>query len=350
MAAAGPDTGPATGAATGADTGPDRGPDTSLVSLYRWLDTVPLSRPRRNIARDFSDGVLAAEVVKFFLPSMVELHSFVPTSSTAQKVANWGHLNRKVLSKLNLLVPEAMIQQLVQSRPGMAEQLLQLLRDKIQERQRLRRAGAGQVRGTGDGESRGQADGEGRQDPQGMDPLGKGRAWAWDRGKEFLPGRVGGAGLELPDSPDPWMSQTGLEPPRAVTGGCPPYFPEFFLPLRRTASGCRQRGEKGAIPGHRLRSGGKKKSKNPKIPRCGLSGCPSRKELSGAGDPSLGLSAHLQCPGMCGEGLQPGGRREVRDGRGRTSLGSGGFMGSLWVWEVPHWGLGGSPVEVLGRA
>ncbi|NXA90591.1 SPEF1 protein, partial [Melanocharis versteri] len=120
--------------------------DTSLVSLYRWLDTVPLSRPRRNIARDFSDGVLAAEVVKFFFPSLVELHSFVPTSSTAQKVANWGHLNRKVLSKLNLRVPEEMIQQLVQSRPGMAEQLLQLLREKIQERQRHRKGGAGQVR------------------------------------------------------------------------------------------------------------------------------------------------------------------------------------------------------------
>ncbi|KAF4804150.1 sperm flagellar 1 [Turdus rufiventris] len=119
--------------------GPQPGPDTSLVSLYRWLDTVPLSRPRRNIARDFSDGVLAAEVVKFFFPSMVELHSFVPTSSTAQKVANWGHLNRKVLSKLNLRVPEEMIQQLVQSRPGMAEQLLQLLRQKIQERQRQRK-------------------------------------------------------------------------------------------------------------------------------------------------------------------------------------------------------------------
>ncbi|NXB47964.1 SPEF1 protein, partial [Leucopsar rothschildi] len=70
---------------------------------------------------------------------MVELHSFVPTSSTAQKVANWGHLNRKVLSKLNLRVPEEMIQQLVQSRPGMAEQLLQLLREKIQEKQRQRK-------------------------------------------------------------------------------------------------------------------------------------------------------------------------------------------------------------------
>ncbi|XP_063257340.1 sperm flagellar protein 1 [Prinia subflava] len=123
---------------------PEPGPDAALVSLYRWLDTVPLSRPRRNIARDFSDGVLVAEVVKFFFPSLVELHSFVPTSSTAQKVSNWGHLNRKVLSKLNLRIPEEMIQQLVRSRPGTAEQLLQLLKEKIQERQRQRKGGAGQ--------------------------------------------------------------------------------------------------------------------------------------------------------------------------------------------------------------
>ncbi|NWS12705.1 SPEF1 protein, partial [Pachyramphus minor] len=66
---------------------------------------------------------------------MVELHSFVPASSTAQKLANWGHLNRKVLSKLNLRVPDELIRQLVQSRPGTAEQVLLLLRDRIEERQ-----------------------------------------------------------------------------------------------------------------------------------------------------------------------------------------------------------------------
>ncbi|XP_058660331.1 sperm flagellar protein 1 [Ammospiza caudacuta] len=134
---------PGAGRALMAAEGPEPGPEASLVSLYRWLDTVPLSRPRRNIARDFSDGVLAAEVVKFFFPSLVELHSFVPTSSTAQKVANWGHLNRKVLSKLNLRLPEEMIQALVRSQPGMAEQLLQLLRDKILQRQTKGKGGAG---------------------------------------------------------------------------------------------------------------------------------------------------------------------------------------------------------------
>uniref|UniRef100_A0A8B9FRQ0 Sperm flagellar 1 n=1 Tax=Amazona collaria TaxID=241587 RepID=A0A8B9FRQ0_9PSIT len=112
-------------------------------ALYAWLDSVPLSRPRRNVARDFSDGVLAAEVVKFFLPAMVQLHSYVPASSTAQKLCNWGLLNRKVLSKLNCCLPQDAIRQLVQGRPGAAEQFLLLLRSRIQERLRQRKVRPG---------------------------------------------------------------------------------------------------------------------------------------------------------------------------------------------------------------
>uniref|UniRef100_A0A8C9FR14 Sperm flagellar 1 n=1 Tax=Pavo cristatus TaxID=9049 RepID=A0A8C9FR14_PAVCR len=122
-------------------------PDGSLRALYRWVDAVPLSRPRRNITRDFSDGVLVAEVVKFFFPAMVQLHSFVPASSTPQKLANWGHLNRKVLSKLNFSVPNEVIRQVVQCRPGVVEQVLLLLRQKIEEKQKQVKAapGPGQV-------------------------------------------------------------------------------------------------------------------------------------------------------------------------------------------------------------
>ncbi|KFV61191.1 Sperm flagellar protein 1, partial [Dryobates pubescens] len=77
-----------------------------------------------------------AEVKKFFFPTMVQLHSYVPSSSTPQKLANWGHLNRKVLSKLNFCVPEDVVRQVVQSRPGTAEQVLLLLRQKIEEKQK----------------------------------------------------------------------------------------------------------------------------------------------------------------------------------------------------------------------
>uniref|UniRef100_A0A8C0U6U5 Calponin-homology (CH) domain-containing protein n=1 Tax=Cyanistes caeruleus TaxID=156563 RepID=A0A8C0U6U5_CYACU len=238
------------------------------------------SRPRRNIARDFSDGVLAAEVVKFFFPSLVELHSFVPTSSTAQKVANWGHLNRKVLSKLNLRVPEEMIQQLVRSRPGMAEQLLQLLREKIQERQKQRKEGAGQSPCRGSrraGEGLGpRAAGPGARE---WLPVGKGRL-GWDLGKEFLPG------LQFPDL----LCLDPRECPRIhlglVAGGCPRYsrcsraFPAFptFPASPRSPQQSRQRRREDTWT--QVRMGGGKGS--PKSPTgiFGVSGrgqlCPGR--------------------------------------------------------------------------
>ena len=39
-----------------------------LYMLYAWVDEIPLSRPKRNIARDFSDGVLTAEIVAHYFP------------------------------------------------------------------------------------------------------------------------------------------------------------------------------------------------------------------------------------------------------------------------------------------
>ncbi|XP_062430468.1 sperm flagellar protein 1 [Rhea pennata] len=114
--------------------------EESLRALYRWVDAIPLSRPKRNIARDFSDAVLAAEVVKFYFPKLVEMHSYVPASSTQQKLSNWSHLNRKVLSKLNFCIPDDMIRKIVQCRPGLVEQVLILLRQKIEEKQKQSKA------------------------------------------------------------------------------------------------------------------------------------------------------------------------------------------------------------------
>lgn len=50
--------------------------EEDLQVVYTWLDSIPLSRPKRNIARDFSDGVLAAEVVKHYIPRLVDLHNY----------------------------------------------------------------------------------------------------------------------------------------------------------------------------------------------------------------------------------------------------------------------------------
>ena len=60
--------------------------EEEMQMIYNWVDEIPLSRPKRNIARDFSDGgkiiinkntllVLVAEIVKHFVPHIVELHN-----------------------------------------------------------------------------------------------------------------------------------------------------------------------------------------------------------------------------------------------------------------------------------
>ena len=36
--------------------------DDSLQELYSWIDEIPLSRPKRNIGRDFSDGGMFHEI------------------------------------------------------------------------------------------------------------------------------------------------------------------------------------------------------------------------------------------------------------------------------------------------
>ena len=42
--------------------------DDSLQELYSWIDEIPLSRPKRNIGRDFSDGGELKQLVRTFLP------------------------------------------------------------------------------------------------------------------------------------------------------------------------------------------------------------------------------------------------------------------------------------------
>lgn len=95
--------------------------EEELQALYCWIDEIPLSRQKKNITRDFSDGgripvirvyninskaiisvtlfpseVLTAEIVHHFLPHLVELHNYSPANSSLQKMENWKTLNSKM--------------------------------------------------------------------------------------------------------------------------------------------------------------------------------------------------------------------------------------------------------------
>ena len=74
--------------------------EEEIQLVYNWVDEIPLSRPKRHISRDFSDGVLMAEVVNYFVPKIVELHNYNLAHSNKNKRYNWATLNQKVMKKI----------------------------------------------------------------------------------------------------------------------------------------------------------------------------------------------------------------------------------------------------------
>ncbi|XP_022448613.1 sperm flagellar protein 1 isoform X1 [Delphinapterus leucas] len=149
--------------------------EEALHQLYLWVDNIPLSRPKRNLSRDFSDGVLVAEVIKFYFPKMVEMHNYVPANSLQQKLSNWGHLNRKVLNKLSFSVPDDVMHKIAQCAPGVVELVLIPLRQCLEEQQRRRKQGTSSLQELAPQDGTDYIDvglsqkarGEGAPDPQG---------------------------------------------------------------------------------------------------------------------------------------------------------------------------------------
>ncbi|OHS98239.1 hypothetical protein TRFO_35395 [Tritrichomonas foetus] len=114
--------------------------DEQLEDLYQWIDKIPLSRRKKNLSRDFSDGVLMAEVVAHFFPRFVDLHNYDQGLRVDTKIYNWKTLNTKVLKKLNFNLDTDTITALANARPGVIEDVLwdfrQVITTKMQQNNR----------------------------------------------------------------------------------------------------------------------------------------------------------------------------------------------------------------------
>lgn len=108
--------------------------DEMLEELYEWIDRIPLSRAKKRIERDFSDGYCVGEIIKHFLPHLIEMHNLTPANNLQQKLANWGLLNSKVFTRFGLNVPFSITQNISNARPGYIEVFLYNLRYKIEEK------------------------------------------------------------------------------------------------------------------------------------------------------------------------------------------------------------------------
>ncbi|KAK3095814.1 hypothetical protein FSP39_019559 [Pinctada imbricata] len=105
--------------------------EVELANLFQWLDRVPLSRKRKNLEKDFADGVLVAEIIKHYLPKMIDMHMYSPASSTTQQMDTWRLLNRKVLQKLDFDLSEEVTRAIAKRKPGVIQKVLMLLRYQL---------------------------------------------------------------------------------------------------------------------------------------------------------------------------------------------------------------------------
>uniref|UniRef100_T1JG64 Calponin-homology (CH) domain-containing protein n=1 Tax=Strigamia maritima TaxID=126957 RepID=T1JG64_STRMM len=109
---------------------------SKLEGLNSWLDQFHLSRPKRNIGKDFADGVLISEILQYHFPKLVEIHNYIPANGIAQKKSNWETLNRKVLSKLNAQLNKTDLDQILTGKCGVIENFLLKIKHLIENYER----------------------------------------------------------------------------------------------------------------------------------------------------------------------------------------------------------------------
>ena len=105
--------------------------DDDLLTLYEWIDSIPLSREKKNIARDFCDGVLTAEIMKYYYPKLVDLNNYRGANSTQLKLVNWNTLCLKVFRKVGFSITKTELENVVNSKPKAIENVLWKLYNKL---------------------------------------------------------------------------------------------------------------------------------------------------------------------------------------------------------------------------
>lgn len=108
-----------------------------LRKLYCWVDTIPLSRPKRNIAKDFCDGVMVAEIVAHLCPSFTfDLQDLGTATTPERRLRNWDILNATILKRLGIQLTKAECEAICNCERGAIESLLFVLQPRLEQVQK----------------------------------------------------------------------------------------------------------------------------------------------------------------------------------------------------------------------
>lgn len=96
--------------------------DEELTEVRKWLSDQNFNLTK--LHREFSDGVLVAQLLKKFYPKLIDLHNYPARNNTQLKLINWETLNSKALSKLGIHLNKMTLEKLAKATPGVVETLL----------------------------------------------------------------------------------------------------------------------------------------------------------------------------------------------------------------------------------
>lgn len=102
-----------------------------FTEIYSWVDQFDFSKPKRNIARDFADGVFVAEIIHEYRPDLVKLHNYSNESSVSGKRKNWNFLKKKVLKRLTIKLSSEEIENIIHSKTHAIDYFLNKLRKRL---------------------------------------------------------------------------------------------------------------------------------------------------------------------------------------------------------------------------
>ncbi|GAB65867.1 hypothetical protein PCYB_073690 [Plasmodium cynomolgi strain B] len=105
--------------------------EEELNDLYDWISTFNFSRKIKNIHREFSDGVLMAELVNICLPKLVELHNYSKANSISQKRYNWNTLNERVFRRLGFRIDKRHVEEIVNCKYMGVEKVLNTFKNQL---------------------------------------------------------------------------------------------------------------------------------------------------------------------------------------------------------------------------
>lgn len=107
-----------------------------LRNLYCWVDTIPLSRPKKNIAKDFCDGMMVGEIIAHYCPWLAPLQGLATAGTVERRQRNWDILNGTVLRKLGIQRSKADCDAICNCERGAIESLLFVLQPVLEQAQK----------------------------------------------------------------------------------------------------------------------------------------------------------------------------------------------------------------------